>query len=185
MYSITFYLRRDETLSSLNINDHDIFAIIKNLDPNKPHGWDNISIRMIKLCEKSIVYPLKLIFEASLKGWEFPDYWKKANLVSVHKKESKSLVNNYRPISLLPIFGIIFERLILKDLFNYFHKNKLFTKCQSGFLPGDSCISQLLSIVHDINSSFDCDPTQDVRDIFSDISKAFDKVCHEGLLSKL
>ena len=40
-------------------------------------------------------------------------------------------------------------------------------------------------IVHDINSSFDCDPTQDVRDIFSDISKAFDKVCHEGLLSKL
>ena len=49
------------------------------------------------------------------------------------------------------------------DLFNYFHKNKLFTKCQSEFLPGDSNISQLLSIAHDINSSFDCDLTQDVR----------------------
>ena len=75
--------------------------------------------------------------------------------------------------------------MTFKDLFNNFHKNELFTKCQSGFLSGDSCISQLLSIVHDINSSFDCDPTQDVRGIFLDISKAFDKVWQEGLLFKL
>ena len=75
--------------------------------------------------------------------------------------------------------------MIFKGLFNYLHKDQLFTKCQSGFLSGDSCISQLLSIVHDINSSFDCDPTQDVRDILLDISKAFDKVWHEGLLFKL
>ena len=59
----------------------------------------------------------------------------------------------------------IFEIVIFKELFNYFHKNELFTKCQSGFLPGDSCISQLLSIVHDINSSFDCDDRQDFRRI--------------------
>ena len=75
--------------------------------------------------------------------------------------------------------------MIFKDFFNYFHKNELFTKCQRGFLPGDSFNSQLLSIVHDINSSFDCDPTQDVRGIFLDISKAFDKLWHEGLLFKL
>ena len=71
--------------------------------------------------------------------------------------------------------------MIFKDLFNYFHKNKLLTKCQSGFLPGDSCISQLLSIVHDINSFFECDPTQNVRCIFLGISKAFDKVWRERL----
>ena len=70
---------------------------------------------------------------------------------------------------------------MFKDLFNYFHKNELYTKCQSGFLPGESCISQLLSIVHDINSSFDWNPTQDVRGIFLDISKVFDKVTLEGL----
>ena len=167
----------------MNINYDDIFAIIKNLNPNKSHGWDNISIRMIKLCGKSIAYSLKLIFEASLQGGEIPDYWKKANAVPAHKK--KKLVKNYRPISLLPIYGKIFERVTFKDLFNYSHKNELFTKCHSGFLPGDSCISQLLSIVHDINSSFDCDPTLDVRGIFLDISKAFDKVWHEGLLFKL
>ena len=63
-----FYLRTDETLSTLNIRDDDTFAIIKNLNPNKSHGWDNISIRMIKLCGKSIVYPLKLTFEVFLQG---------------------------------------------------------------------------------------------------------------------
>ena len=158
----------------MNVNGDDILAIIKNLNPNKSHGWDNISIRMIKLCGKSIAYSLKLIFEASLQCGEIPDYWKKANAVPAHKK--KKLVKNYRPISLLPIYGKIFERVTFKDLFNYSHKNELFTKCHSGFLPGDSCISQLLSIVHDINSSFDCDPTLDVRGIFLDIFKAFDKV---------
>ena len=61
----------------------------------------------------------------------------------------------------------------------------MFTKCQSGFLPGNACISQLLSIVHDINSSFDCDPTQGVRGIFLDISKGLYKVWHKGLLFKL
>ena len=94
-------------------------------------------------------------------------------------------MKNYRPISLLPIFGKIFERVIFKDLFSYFHKNELFTKCQSTFLLGHSYISQLLSIVHDINSSSDCDPTQDVRGMFLDISKAFDKVWHTGLSFKL
>ena len=120
---------------------------------------------MIKSYGKSIVYPLKLIFEASIQSGELPDYWKEAKVIPVHKKESTNLVKNYRPINLLPIFGKIFERVIFKDLFNYFHKNELFTKCQSGFLPGDSCISQLLSIVHDINSSFDCDDRQDFRRI--------------------
>ena len=79
----------------------------------------------------------------------------------------------------------IFRKSDFQGLFNYFHKNEQFFKCQSAFLPGDSCVLQSLSIVHDINSSFDCDPTQDVRGIFLDISKAFDKVWHEGLLFKL
>ena len=94
-------------------------------------------------------------------------------------------MKNYRPISPLPIFRKIFERVIFKDLFNYFHKNEVFTKCQSGFLPGDSCVSRLLSIVHHINSSFDCDSMQDVRGVFLDISKSFDKVWCKGLLYKL
>ena len=84
-----FCLKTDKSLSSLEISETDIFAIIKNLDPNKSHGWDNLSIRMIELCGKSITYPLKLIFEASLQEGTFPSCWKKANVVTVHEKEDK------------------------------------------------------------------------------------------------
>ena len=140
---------------------------------------------MVKACDKTLVYPLKLIFRASIQEGVFPDCWKKANVVPIHKKESKNLLKNYRPISLLPIFGKTCERIIFKELFNHFHQNQLFTKCHSGFLPGDSCISQLLSIVHEINSSLDCDPTIGVSGVFLDISKAFHKVWHERILFKL
>ena len=63
-------------------------------------------------------------------------------------------------------------------------QNKLFTECQSGFIPGDSCVAQLLSIKREIYKSFDCNPPADTRRIFLDISKAFDKVGHEGVIFK-
>ena len=69
----TLRLRTDKTLSSLNISEDDIFAIIKSWNVNKSNGWDDLSIKMIKLCGKSIAYPLKLLFEASLL---FPECWK-------------------------------------------------------------------------------------------------------------
>ena len=68
--------------------------------------------------------------------------WKVANVVPVHKKE-KNLVRNYHPISLLPNFAKIFERVIYNSLFNQFLHNKLFMPSQPGFLPGDSCTAQL------------------------------------------
>ena len=68
---------------------------------------------------------------------------KLANVVSVHKKEEKILLKNYRPISLLPIFSKILERVIYNSLFNHFVRNKLSTPSQSGFLAENSCIAQL------------------------------------------
>ena len=94
------------------------------------------------------------------------------------------LVKNYRPISLLPIFGEMFERVIYNSLFNYFQTNRLFTLSQSGFLTGDSCIAQLLSIIHGIQTAFDENPTVDVRGVFLDLSKASDKVWHDGIIFK-
>ena len=86
------------------------------------------------------------------------------------------LVKNYRPISLLPIFGKMFERVIYNSLFNYFQSNRLFTPSQSGFLPGDSYIAESLSIILEIQTAFDENPTIDVRGVLLDISKTFDKV---------
>ena len=168
------------------IIDHDnILKIIKDLNLAKAHGHDGISIRMIKMCEKSIIAPLMIIFNKALLSNTFPDTWKRGNIVPVHKKESKQLVKNYRPISLLPICGKIFEKVIYNALFDYLKTNELLVNCQSGFLPGDSCISQLLKITHNIYKAFDGNPSLEVRGVFLDISKAFDRVWHEGLLFKL
>ena len=79
----------------------------------------------------------------------------------------------------------MFDRLIYKDLLNHFYCNNLFAKDKSGFMLGSSCILQFLSIDHETNFSLDCNPTIDVRGVFLDKSKAFDKLWHEGLLCKL
>ena len=153
--------------------------------PNEAHEWDDISIRLIKLYGKSTAFLLKLLFQSSLEEALVPVDWKKGNIVPVHKKENKSLIKNYRPISLLPILSKIYERLIFNSIFSYVIKTNLFTRSQSGFLPGDSCISQLLSTTHKTYKSFDCKPPLDVRSTFLRISKAFDKVWYEGLIFKL
>ena len=78
-----------------------IYLISKNLNPEKAHGWDNISIRMIKLCGKAIVDPLRILFLSFLEEGVYPDDWKKSNVVPIHKKECKNLIKNYRAISVL------------------------------------------------------------------------------------
>ena len=142
-----------------------------------------LSIRMLKLCGESIYKPLNLILKFCLETGQFPSDWKKANVVPVFKKGDKQLLKNYRPISLLPIIGKIFERLLYNQMFEFFIRNDLISQNQSGFKSGDSCMNQLLAITHEIYKSFDA--SINVRAVFLDISKAFDKVWHKGLLYKL
>ena len=115
-----------------------------------------------------------MIFNDCLSEGIFPIDWKKGNIVPIHKKNDKQCVSNYRPVSLLPICGKILERLIFNKMFSFLTENELISQNQSGFKPGDSCVNQLLSITHDIYRSFD--DGFDVRSVFLDISKAFDKV---------
>ena len=90
----------------------------------------------------------------------------KSNIVPCHRKDSKKLIKNYRTVSLLPVFSKVFERLIYNSLYNYFVQNKLSTECQSGFMPGDSCVALLLSITHETYNSFDYNPSVDIRGVF-------------------
>ena len=172
-------------LQLLSENIFKIVSIIRSLNSNKAHGWDGISIRMIKICDETIALPLKIIFDTALKSGSYPNKWKRANVVPVHKKESKNILKNYRPISLLPVCGKIFEKCIYNSLYSYLESNDILSKSQSGFRKGDSCISQLLAITHKIYSNFDAYPSLETRGVFLDISKAFDRVWHEGLLYKL
>ena len=88
-------------------------------------------------------------------------------------------------MSLLPIASKIFEKAIYHNLLNYIERENLLNINQSGFRANDSCINQLISITHEIYRAFNCNPSLEVRGIFLDLSKAFDKVWHQGLLFKL
>ena len=77
--------------TKLNFSNKDILKIIRNLELNKAHGLNIISIRMMKICDDSICKPLKLIFQSCLKGGKFPSKWKKANVVPIHKKGDKQI----------------------------------------------------------------------------------------------
>ena len=173
----------DKRLSTVKFVNNDILKIIQNLNPNKAHGYDKISIRMLKIFGDSLCRPSELIFNDCLANGIFLSDWKKGNMVSVSKKNDKQRLNNYRPISLLPICSKIFERLIFNEMFRFFIENDLISQHQSGFKPGDSCINQLLSITHEIYQSFD--ESFDVHSVFLDISKVFNKVWHHGLIFRL
>ena len=164
--------RTNKSLNNITFNEGDILSIISNLDPNKAHGHDQISIRMLQICTKSICKPLHLIFSSCMESGIFPSEWKMANVVPVYKTDDKQNVKNYRPVSLLPIFGKVFERLIYKEMYSFFIENDLISSNQSGFKQGDSCINRLLSITHEIYQSLD--QGYEVRGVFLDISKAFD-----------
>ena len=86
-------------------------------------------------------------------------------------------------MSLLPIYSEIFERITHDSTHNYVIDNNLISQNQSGFKRGDSYIKQLISITHDTLNSLN--EILEVRGVFPDISKVFDKVCHKGLIYKL
>ena len=167
------------------ISEEKILKIIRALNPNKAHRWDEISVRMIKLSDAALVPPLKVVFTNCLRCGIFPQIWKHANVVPVHKKNEKNVKANYRQISLLPVFGKILEKLIYDSLHSHLVSCELLNPNQSGFRPGDSTVNQMISITHTIFEAFDCNPPLDVRSVYLDISKAFDRVWHDGLVYKL
>lgn len=113
----------------------------------------------------------------------FPSCFKIANVIPVFKKGDSSDVSNYRPISLLSVLGKVMERCIYKHLNNFLVDNNVITAYQSGFRQGDSAVYQLLDFTQDVFKALD--EGKEIRVVFCDISKAFDRVWHNGLLKKL
>ena len=138
---------------------------------------------LIAACQ-IIAQPLTSLFNKSLENGLFPESWKRANVIPIYKqKGEKSSYKNYRPISLLSCVGKLLEKCVQKHLVNFLNENNIITASQSGFTSGDSTTYQLLSISDDFLSALD--RSTSTQAIFFDISKAFDKVWHRGLIHKL
>ncbi len=161
----------------------EITDLINSLTTNKASGPDNINHRLLKNISTSVASPLSLLYNMSINCHEFPSQWKIGHIIPIYKKGEHCAPSNYRPISLLSCVGKLFERLVFKRMHNYFIDNKLLCKYQSGFMPGHSTQFQLIEIYHQICMSLD--KHEDLCMVFCDISKAFDRVWHKGLLFKL
>ena len=166
------------------ITDEEVLDQIKILNLNKPPGPDGISPVILKNISHSILKPLTKMFNLSLHMGELPSIWKISHITPVYKnKGSAQEVNNYRPISITSVICKILEKIIFKHMYNYLVYKNIIYKYQSGFQPCDSTTNQLVEIYNTVISNLD--KGKDVRFIFCDISKAFDRVWHKGILYKL
>ena len=140
---------------------------------------------MIKISDDALALPLKIVFKNCIQNGIFQEIWRMANIVPVHKKNSKNLKQSYHLIYLLPIFGKVFEKIIYDTIYEHLNAKQLVNPYQSGFHANDSMVNQLLLIVHTICTAFDCSPPLDVQSIFLDISKAFDRAWCDDLVYRL
>ena len=170
-------------LTDIEFTPYQVQQIISKLPVNKASGPDLVSNQLLKCTSDTICEPLAIIFNKSLSSCTYPQAWKCANLTSVFKKNDNTSRENYRPISLLSCISKIMERLVFNEMYEYFVRNRLLNTRNSGFKKLDSTVNQLVHIVNNIYKGID--NHHDVCMIFLDISKAFDKVYHEGLLYKL
>lgn len=178
-----FQARCINSLSDIICTANEIETLIQILNPNKATGPDSISNRMLKAVAKEISIPLEILFNRSFREGIFAQIWKNSNVVPLHKKGDYSCPSNYRPVSLLSGVGKLQERIVFKHMHNFLNENNLLYKYQSGFLPNHSTTFQLIDIYHHICQTFDNNQYSCM--VFCDVSKAFDRVWHKGLIFKL
>ena len=173
----------DNNLSDIDITEQEVLDQINLLDTSKSYGPDGLPPRIIKEGGKALSKIIQKLFSISIDNNTFPLIWKSANVVPLYKKDNRDAITNYRPISLLSSVSKIFEKIIFKHIYNHFKDNFIISDFQSGFLPKRSTTTQLIDVYHTFCQAIDNE--KEVRVVFLDISKAFDRVWHKGLLYKL
>ena len=172
-----------DIITTVEITENTIMKAISKLKPSKSQGPDNIHPKLIKECSHQLLTPLKTIFVKSLEESKIPEVWRKANVTAIHKSGDKTNPENYRPISLTSVPCKLMERLVRDTIMDHMEQNNLFSPYQHGFIPGKSCITQLLEILEEITDALD--QGYDIDIIYVDYTKAFDKIQHNRLLKKL
>ena len=165
------------------VTETEICNIVKLFKNNKAPGLDEFSPRIIKTVIDSICKPLCHIFNLSLSTGNFPDNMKVARVTPIFKSGDKEQVSNYRPISVLSTFSKILERIIYKRTYNFLEEHNCLFANQFGFRRDHSTQLSLLELTNKVIDAFE--DSSFAIGVFIDLSKAFDTVNHDILLSKL
>ncbi|MCG8113419.1 MAG: reverse transcriptase domain-containing protein [Candidatus Thiodiazotropha taylori] len=156
---------------------------LKSLDITKATGTDNIGPRLLKIAASEIAESITFICNCSIQNSLFPDRWKDAKVSPLHKNGPCDDVNNYRPISVLPVLSKILEKHVHLSLMSYLNEHDFLHPTQSGFRSAHSCETALVNM---IDRWLQClDNGQLVGVVLVDFKKAFDLVDHNILLQKL
>ena len=166
-----------------NITTDVVNKIIDKLAPKTSYGYDGLSTKLLKTVKNAILSPITIIINQMLTTGIFPENLKIAKVNPVFKKDDDTLFTNYRPISLLPTISKIFEKVIFDQLYNHFQEKKLFYNSQYGFRQKHSTEFAALELVDRVTQEMDSMNTP--VSIFLDLSKAFDTLDHNILLTKL
>ena len=160
-----------------------ILQIIKNLKNKSSCGYDNINSIFLKKLQNCFIYPLTILVNQSLATGIFPEKLKVAKIIPLYKKSDDDIMNNYRPISLLPVFSKIFEKVVQIQIYEYLNSNNLLFDSQHGFRENHSTETAVVELVDYLKIQIDnmhvplC--------LFLDLSKAFDTINFDIMLLKL
>jgi hypothetical protein len=169
--------------SDFPFDEGEIAKCIIGLSPTSSEGPDGIPARLLKLAPFQFARLLKVIFDFSIETGKLPVDWKRANVVPIFKGGDRSVPSNYRPISLTSVCCKVMERLIETRIRAYLESNDLLNSTQHGFRKGHSCTSQLCTFHYDVAGAIDANRQVDA--FLIDFAKAFDKVPHGKLVTKL
>ena len=165
------------------ITQSEVFKYLNELDPKKSVGLDGIGPRLLTLAAPFVTSSLTFIFNQSIGTGIFPEKFKEARVTPMHKSGSKTSVDNFRPISILPTISKILEKHIANQLMTYFETHNLFHEFQSGFRQNHSCHTALTKLIDGWMKRID--QGEVCGAVFIDLRKAFDLVDHTLLLQKL
>ena len=165
------------------VTEREVLDYLCGLDSKKTHGYDNLPVRLIKDAANFIVVPLTYIFNLSLETGTFPDCLKVAKVTPIYKKGAKAEPGNYRPISVLPVVGKIFERIVNVRLIDFLETSDILYKHQYGFRKKYSTKLSLINLINTLMRSMD--EGKVTLGIFIDFQKAFDTINHDILLEKM
>ena len=173
----------DDRLEDIAITPELILKKLQQLKLDKAAGDDNLSPRLLKSISSEIALPIAMIFRKSLDSGCVPRDWRTANITPLFKKGKRSQAENYRPVSLTSLICKIVEAVLRDELVRHLDKHNLIKDSQHGFRKGYSCASNLLTFLEMVTACID--GKMPIDTIYLDLAKAFDKVPHERLVSKL